>query len=549
LSAGKNQIFIAGVELPNWESFKTENTLDLNINKATVVWPDLKTMSLALKSVGEPVLADVQFKRDGVLFWRGYGYHRTRYVGNLGNPGDEFRKYQLVCVSNKSYLDREAFRKAGPNGGASSYYDVIYGGAIASGTSFTTYSTLASSVFNDVLACQKSPILTAGTVGPNNGHTTTPHVCLYLIRQKALAALAQLMNGSLWEVRFNPDNTVDFQNQVGNAASVRTFTEGDDMSISEDYGCDNLINDVVVCGGGSAQPNPAAQGITDYGIVAEDDTSGPSIRFTQFFNLSNIFDQTLLQTYADCLATDLQYSMFSYPMNVIERKVGVNWHLGDYVSVVSPTLGYNPLLARIQSETRSFDSNGGEPISLTLMPAIHEATLANTRLRALEYLLNSQTQNQQSFANTNMPSASQYPLMAPLPNTTSAGMAPSGGTANVTLYCSASVSGLAVGWQYSIWLAGTISSNITASLAGTDVTKSNFQFFSGAGMSVGSPSAPLRNTGSGSYDITDDLVELVFSFTNNDTVHSQACQIIGVGNASFPNDISGFGVQQPTLPN
>jgi hypothetical protein len=457
--AGRYRVLVGGTELPGWESVSLDNSLDLTLNKATIVWPDLSTMNFALKQVGEPVLADVLITRDGANLWRGLGWHRSRYLGPYS--GGTHRRYQLQCMGNKKYLEREAFRYTnnGSEGGAGTYFDVIYGGAQQStGTLTGNGSTSASSILNDILACQKGPIkLTAGRVGPNAGRTVTPHVGLYLIRTYALQALAQLIDASLWETRFNADNTVDFQNQTGSLTSVKTFNEGENLlDLQEDYGADTMVNDVVVSGAGSAQPNPLNTTISDSGINEEVDNSpanGP--RITKFYNLSNIFDKTILETYATALAKDLQFSQFSYPIDVVDLLPGVNWHLGDVVTLNSPTLGIQSLQYRALKEQRSFDSTQHEQIKLTLLPNIHEASVAHTRLRALEYVLNSQTQNGQLFANTVNQQPQGYPTQVSLG---SSGL--SNNSLGVNQYGAAQ---LAIGLS-GLWTSATFKANFNLSI-------------------------------------------------------------------------------------
>ncbi|MHB1907746.1 MAG: phage tail protein [Nitrososphaerales archaeon] len=409
-------IKIGGVEIPNWESFQTDNTLDLNVNNATIVFPDYKTMLLALQNVPNVgIEQDVQILRDGVIKWRGYSIEATKYIAE----GSTNRQYALQCSNNKVYLSREAFRypASGTGGGKSpSYFNVIYGGAVASTSSITSQkSTLATSIIQDILNCQKSPVLSlSNNVGPNNGQTETPHVCLYLIRTYALQALAQLIDGSLWECRFNADNTVDFQTQVGSLSSVKTFNEGENiLQLSSAKSVQQKINDVIVSGAGSASAITSLTGggnaISDNGISFEVDNSpsgGP--RYTKFVNLSNITDLNLLNAYANALAKDLQYSLETISADVIDALNGVNWHLGDVVTINSSTLGISGTY-RVLEEKWNYDSSQGEQITLKLLPNIRMATIAHTKVRALEFILNSQTQNQQLFANSVTTSPQQNP--------------------------------------------------------------------------------------------------------------------------------------------
>ena len=288
--AGICTIKIGGVEVSNWESFQTDNTLDLNVNDASIVFPDYNTMVLALQNVPNGgIEQDVMILRDGVKKWRGYSIEVTKY---LDSSSDD-KRYEIKCSNNKIFLKREAFRYPanGTGGGKNpSYFNVIYGGAIANTSPITSQkSTLATSIIKDILNCQKSANLSlSSNVGPNNGQTETPHVCLYLIRTYALQALAQLIDGSLWECRFNADDSVDFQTQVGSLSSVKTFNEGENLlKLTSAYGIEQKINDVIVSGAGSANAITSLTGggnaISDNGISFEVDNSpsgGP--RYTKF---------------------------------------------------------------------------------------------------------------------------------------------------------------------------------------------------------------------------------------------------------------------------
>ncbi len=168
------------------------------------------------------------------------------------------RDWNLTLQSNKIYLSREIFRKNGSTayvyGGAS--YGLVLGTLVNpinapfpsnAGSTFNTWeSTGGLGVFNDVLACQYSPILSAGSVPGNT--TSNPHAILLAARQSAMSVLQELINSTLYEVRFNPTNTVDFLPQVGSTTPVMTFTEGANLlDFRFQYGIDQFINDPIVC--------------------------------------------------------------------------------------------------------------------------------------------------------------------------------------------------------------------------------------------------------------------------------------------------------------
>jgi hypothetical protein len=423
MASGNYTVKIAGQEISGYESIDTDNTLDLNVNKASIIFPDLVTLNKAFAALGvNPIESDAQILRDNVLLWRGYVQDYERQV----TYQREHRQYALTCISNKAYLNREAFRYPpnGVGGGKSpSYFNVIYGGGIAQSGATSQKSTLATSIFNDILNCQKGAsgnptsgaALTQGIVGPNNGDSDTPHVCLFLIRTTALMALAQLIDGSLWEARFNPNNTVDFQTQTGSLTSVKTFNEGENIvTIDDKYGVDQKINDVVVCGSGSASAVTSLTGggnaISDNGISFEVDNSPPAgPRYTKIVNVSNICDLNLLNAYANALSKDLQFPLETITVEVTDLLPGVNWHLGDVVTLNSPTMGINGSTYRILKEKRKFGYQKGEEITLTLQSNSRMATISHTRVRALEFILNSQTGNQQLFANSVTQSPQQNP--------------------------------------------------------------------------------------------------------------------------------------------
>jgi Prophage endopeptidase tail len=387
------KLLIAGSEVDNWLSIDYENTLDLQVNKATIQFPDSSTL-LSAEGVGQ----DIQIQRDGVAEWRGLGVSNAKIYGADGK-----KQYNLNCLSNKIYLQREIFAK--PAG----TYVVVYGNAFTSYenssspalTDFPNINpTLATNIFADILGSQNSSILMAGTLGASS----IPHACILSVRQNALTILDQLLAGTLWEARFNPDNTVDFEQRVGSSSSVFTFQEGMNLfQIEVDYGIDKLINNVIVCGGGSAVGN-AGSIYTDKQVVATASNSSSissNGRFSKIVNLPNIVDANLLQAYANALLNDLLNPVYTINGKVADLTKGVSFRVGDAVTVNNSSFGLNGTTFRVISIQRHYEAQQGEDVNVVLGPSTYRMVdVKHFKLKALEYILNSQMQNNQAFNNT-----------------------------------------------------------------------------------------------------------------------------------------------------
>ncbi|MDG7000696.1 MAG: hypothetical protein JRN15_16500, partial [Nitrososphaerota archaeon] len=348
MTVGLYTIKISGVEYDNWKSFSTNETLDLNSNSGSIVFPDFE----ALDNI-QFVNKDVQILRDGALCWRGIG---MKYENILN--AQEMRDWKLTLASNKIYLTREAFRK----GGSLSY---AYGGTQTSYTALSTQSTLCKDIFTDILACQYRSVLTAGII---DNVTNYPHVTLLLARTTAMYALQNLINASLWEVRFNPDNTVDFQQKVGSQTSVFSFVEGlNIIDFKYQYGVDQFVNDPIVVGAGSAQGTFGV--VNDNQAVAEPSNNATSLatygRWSKIYSFNNIYDINTLTAYANALQNDLQTPLYTLDLLVTVPVSGVPFKIGDVVSITSPSLGLTASQYRIIQIKRQYDASTGEQITLS----------------------------------------------------------------------------------------------------------------------------------------------------------------------------------------
>ena len=382
MTVGNYTIKINGTEIDNWTKFQTQETLDLNDNRAAITFPDFAIENISF------VNKDVEILRDGVLCWRGLGI-KYENVLNAQNMFD----WNLTVQSNKIYISREAFRK-----GNSLVY--AYGGTQTSYQAVTTQSTLSKQVFLDILACQYNTHLTAGIIDSVSDY---PHVTMLLARTTAMFALQSLVNSSLWEVRFNPDNAVDFRQRVGSQTPVYAFVEGMNLlDFKFQYGIDQFVNDPIVVGAGSASGTFGV--ISDNQVFAEPTNNAASLasfeRWSKIYSFNNIYDANTLTAYANALQNDLQNPLYTLNLLVTLPVSGVPFLIGDVVTVTSPTLGLTASQYRIISITRNYDASQGEQITLQVQPNARMVSLTHARLKYLEYILNSQTMNQQLFANT-----------------------------------------------------------------------------------------------------------------------------------------------------
>ncbi|MCL5066724.1 MAG: phage tail protein, partial [Thaumarchaeota archaeon] len=392
MSVGNYVIKIGGTEYDNWKSFSTDETLDLNNNQGTITYPDFEP----LKNV-QFVNQDVQILRDGVLCWRGIGM-KYESVVNAQN----MRDWNLSLMSNKIYLAKEAFRK-----GTSLVY--AYGGTQTSNTILTTQSTLCKGIFNDILACQYTMVLNAGEIDAVSNY---PHVTMLLARTTAMYALQNLVNASLWETRFNPDNTVDFQQHVGSQTPVYSFVEGMNiLDFKYQYGIDQFVNDPIVLGAGSAKGTFGV--VSDNQVVAEPTNNASSLasfgRWSKIYSFNNIYDVNTLTAYANALQSDLQNPLYTLDLLVTLNVPGVPFKIGDVVSITSESLGLVASQYRIIEIKRQYEASNGEQITLSVQPNARLVSLTHARLKSLEFILNSQTMNQQLFSNTVNGDPSQIP--------------------------------------------------------------------------------------------------------------------------------------------
>ena len=147
---GKYTVKVAGSEVDLYESIDFENSLDLQVNKAEIQFPDSSTL-LASEGIGK----DIQILRDGVLIWRGLGVSNSKIYNMNGR-----KQYNLNCLSNKIYLQNTTFTK--PAG----VPVVTYGGAIGKLTAPPQPPlTSATSIFNDILVSQGGASAAVPSIG------------------------------------------------------------------------------------------------------------------------------------------------------------------------------------------------------------------------------------------------------------------------------------------------------------------------------------------------------------------------------------------------
>ena len=430
---GKYTVLIAGSEVDLWESIDFDSSLDLTVNKAVVTFPDSSDL-LAAEGIGQ----DIQILRDGVAIWRGIGIKNQKIYDARGK-----KQYNLECLSNKVYLQNEIFSHAGN-------YVVEYGGSNSATVLYTAPAmSLAaslggvgsSSIFNDIMAT--APNLSLGIIGTTN----IPHACLVIARQTSMQVLSQLIAGTLWEARFNADNTVDFGSNsngtVGSPTSVFTFQEGQNIQkIEVDDGIDKLVNHVVVCGKGSASGYQVSyeasnsSSITTYGT------------FTKIVNLPNCADTNLLQAYAQALLTDLSSTVTTATIQLADLSTGVPFRMGDYVTVNNSSFNLNGALFRVISEHRHLDSQQGEVVDVVLAQNYRMVDINHFKTKRLEAVLNTQLQAQQIFNNTYQANATANNHFFQAKNTSVPGTTSSAAAA---VYMNNAVSGISQGAQVSVY--------------------------------------------------------------------------------------------------
>jgi hypothetical protein len=379
--AASYRVLIAGSEVDGWESLDFQDTIDLALTNATITFPDSSTL-LASQGVGQ----DIQIQRDKQNIWRGLGVAYSKIYGSDGR-----KQYNLNCQSNKVYLEREAFSKGGK-------YTVAYGGSTSTATNPNPYSTFATDIVQDILNSQNTPVLTKGIFGSTN----IPHIAFMVTRLKALAVLTEIVAASLWEARFNPDNTLDFQPQVGATSPIYAFDENRNILKGEsDYGVDKLINNVIICGAGTA--TGTAGGITDNQIVATAQNSSSITtngRFSKIFNFPNVADANLLQAYANACVNDLSQPVYTYKSNVLILESGVPFKVGDTVIVRNPSFGLNGTNFRVASFQVHYDAKGWEDFNVVLAQNLRQVNITHFKVKALEQVLNNWQVNQQTIANS-----------------------------------------------------------------------------------------------------------------------------------------------------
>ncbi|MHB2036945.1 MAG: phage tail protein [Nitrososphaerales archaeon] len=519
MAVGNYVIKIGGTEYDNWKSFSTDETLDLNNNQGTITYPDFEP----LKNVGF-VNQDVQILRDGVLCWRGIGMKYESVVNQ-----QNIRDWNLGLMSNKIYLTREAFRK----GGSLVY---AYGGTQTSNTTLTTQATLCKQIFLDVLACQYTSILSAGII---DVVTNYPHVTMLLARTTAMYALQNLINASLWETRFNPDNTVDFQQHVGSQTPVFSFVEGMNiLDFKYQYGIDQFVNDSIVLGAGSATGTFGV--VSDNQVVAEPTNNASSLasfgRWSKIYSFNNIYDVNTLTAYANALQVDLETPLYTLNLLVTIPVSGVPFKIGDVVSVTSQSLGLAASQYRIIEIKRQYDASSGEQITLSVQPNARLVSLTHARLKALEFILNSQTLNQQLFSNTVNGNPSQIPQSVV---TAAAYVVNEGSGFNssttldyVTTDAHLTIQNTGTANQYTLTVEGTVAPGGTGAYNVQEV------------LIIDNTTGAILYD-SGSSNMGTDSGKKTITITNNINGHDIIFRMIGVGvyafaNASWTQNVYGW---------
>ena len=369
-----------------WESIQFTNTLDMNVDQATIAFPDA---TIAKSFVGQVC----RIYRDGVAKWSGlaasvdfkFRYDRQSY------------DWTLTCISNKVYFQREIFQK-------DSNFIVQYGGVTYnSNTSGATppapYSSLVIGILGDIMQCQNTPVLTLGA----NSTSNEPHINILAQTFDCLKFLTQVLQGTRWEVRFNPDDTVDLLPEVGNAANNFLFQEGMNI-LTSDYSFDisAMINYVVALGAGNGKA-AGTSGIVSTQIqkVAFNQSSINTYgRWSKVVSFPNVTDGNLLQLYADALLADLDQPVQTLTLEVVDITPGASYYVADTVIVNNPKIGLSNQQFRIVKEQRQYDYNNGEQITLTLAQNFHMFTITHFRVQTLENLLNNFGNYAQTTTNT-----------------------------------------------------------------------------------------------------------------------------------------------------
>ncbi len=277
-----------------------------------------------------------------------------------------------------------------------------------------------------------------------------------ITRQSSLSVLQTLLNASLWEARFNPDLTVDFGKQVGSQTPVYNFAEGSTLMVGDDsFGISGLVDRVVLCGAGSVNANGVVGAVQS---TNGDNRINVSVDNATSQNLYGTVEQDLQfreylrqESSANLRASseaDLAQPLETTQIQVYDPNIGVKFFVGDYISLTSPTNGWINTSFRIMKKTVHFDSQGHEQVALNVAPTARMISFTHTRRKALEFILNSQTQNNSAALNSINETPNVFSQL--LPNTVGQTLTIAVPSSGVTghLHMTASITGIYNGAQF-----------------------------------------------------------------------------------------------------
>ena len=101
MASPKYKVLVGGTEIDDFVSLDFASSLDLNVQPATITFPDFETLN-GVSGIGK----DIQIQRDNKIIWRGLG---TSYQKMYDYTGA--KQYNLICKDSKIYLGRELFSK------------------------------------------------------------------------------------------------------------------------------------------------------------------------------------------------------------------------------------------------------------------------------------------------------------------------------------------------------------------------------------------------------------------------------------------------------
>ena len=246
----------------------------------------------------------------------------------------------------------------------------------------------ATTVFADILACQNNPTLVGGQQPSNTQYVLTTFNNFF-----ALQALQQMIQLTCLETRFNPDLTVDLLPQVGSDLSYSILFETSlNMRKTEwDYAIDGMINNVIVAG--------SSTNLSQVSVKASNTSSISQYgRWSKIFNFPNVYDETLLQSYANAVLVDMIVPTDTYSATVWDNHAGVAFQVGDTVSLKDDVLGDN-MGYRIFSIHRRYDSQNHEVVDCTFVRNFRQVDVLNWRVFSLQNILNNWSQGLTSVAN------------------------------------------------------------------------------------------------------------------------------------------------------